>query len=152
MKTKLLLLLAISFFAIAGASQAGGRCGWGGGGGWRGGYCGPGWGGGWGGWGGGWWGPSFGISFINPAPVYRTVYVAQPAPVYVTRQTTVQVDYAQPTLARAQVRLARLGYYPGSIDGNFGPMTSQALRTYQADYGLPVTGRLDRRTIASLGV
>ena len=24
------------------------------------------------------WGPSFGVSFVAPVPVYRTVYVAQP--------------------------------------------------------------------------
>ena len=31
-------------------------------------------------------------------------------------------------------------------------MTSRAIRNYQIDYGLPVTGRLDYRTQASLGV
>lgn len=152
MKTKLLLLVAVLVFAIADVSQAGGRCGrWGGGGYWGGGrgWYGPGyWGGGyWGGspyWGWGGWGPSFGVSFVAPTPVYRTVYVTRPAPSY--------VSYARPTLARAQARLARLGYYPGPIDGDFGPMTSRAIRTYQIDYGLPVTGRLDYRTRASLGV
>jgi hypothetical protein len=155
MKTKLLLLLAVVFLAIVDVSQAGGRCGWGGGGwGWGGGrgWCGGGyWGGGpywgWGGgpyWGwGGWW-PSVGVSFVAPVPVYRSVYVTQSAPSYVT--------YARPSLARAQVRLAKLGYYPGPIDGAFGPMTSQAIRSYQIDYGLPVTGRLDPGTRASLGV
>ena len=149
MKTKLLLLVTVLFLAIADVSQAGGRCGWGGGGGyWGGGSLGGTGGGGyWGGgpyWGWGGWGPSVGVSFVAPVPVYRTVYVTRPAPSYVT--------YAQPNLARAQVRLAKLGYYPGPIDGDFGPMTSQAIRSYQIDYGLPVTGRLDSRTRASLGV
>ncbi len=31
-------------------------------------------------------------------------------------------------------------------------MTRAAIQTYQNDYGLPVTGRLDRRTVANLGV
>lgn len=147
MKTKLLVLLALVLLAMADITQAGGRCGgWGGGrwgGGWGGGrgWCGPSWGGGWGGWG---WGPSFGVAFVAPPPVYRTVYVAQPAPAY--------ASYSAPTLYRAQVRLARLGYYPGPIDGDFGPMTSRAIRNYQADYGLPITGRLDYRTRSSLGV
>lgn len=147
MKTKLLLVSALLLLAMAEVSQAGGRCGrwggggyWGGGRGWGGG--GPYWGGGWGGWGG--WGPSFGVSFIAPVPVYRTVYVVQPAPSY--------ASYSAPTLYRAQARLARLGYYPGPIDGDFGPMTSRAIRSYQADYGLPITGRLDYQTRASLGV
>ncbi len=147
MKTKFLLVSALLLLAMAEASQAGGRCGrwgggWGGGwGGWGGGWGGPYWGGGWGGWG---WGPSFGVSFVAPVPVYRTVYVARPAPSYAT--------YSAPALYRAQARLARLGYYSGPIDGDFGPLTGRAIRRYQADYGLPITGRLDNRTRASLGV
>jgi peptidoglycan hydrolase-like protein with peptidoglycan-binding domain len=52
----------------------------------------------------------------------------------------------------AQQRLASMGFYAGPIDGAFGPMTSSAVATYQEDQGLPVTGRLDRRTRASLGI
>jgi hypothetical protein len=110
---------------------------WDGGRRWRGGgYWGPYWRGG--------WGPAFGVRFVVPVPVFGGVYVRRPAPSYVT--------YAQPILARAQARLARLGYYPGPIDGDFGPITSRAIRSYQLDYGLPVTGRLDYRTRASLGL
>jgi Putative peptidoglycan binding domain len=153
-----LLVSALLFLAMADVSQAGGRCGrWGGywGGGYYGGrgWYGPYWGG-WGGWGGGWggwgWGPSFGISFVAPVPAYRTVYVAQPAPSY--RSYSAYRSSSAPALYRAQARLARLGYYSGPIDGDFGPMTSRALRSYQADYGLPITGRLDSRTRESLGV
>jgi len=79
-----------------------------------------------------------------PVPVFGAVYGPRPAPAYVT--------YSQPVIARAQERLARLGYYPGPIDGDFGPITSRALRSYQIDYGLPVTGRLDNRTRESLGL
>ena len=92
MRTKLLVVLVLLLLAMADVSHAGGRCGrWGGG--WRrlarwlgrrlaagladGGWYGP----GWGGWG---WGPSFGVSFVAPVPVYRTVYVAQPRRVYAT--------------------------------------------------------------------
>lgn len=149
MRAKVLALAAIGFLALVTSSQAGwhGGCyggGWHGGGG----YCGPGWG--WGGW--GWGGPSLGISFVQPAPVYyapppvyRTVYYAQPAPAY-------YYNNGAPVLAAAQRRLAKLGYYNGYIDGDFGPRTNRALIQYQADYGLPVTGRLDSRTRASLGV
>jgi hypothetical protein len=162
MKTKFLLVLALLLLAMADVSQAGGRCGrWGGGWGgyWGGGWGGPYWGGGWGGpyWGGGWggwgWGPSFGVSFVAPVPVYRTVYVARPAPSYARyRPASSYATYSAPALYRAQARLARLGYYSGPIDGDFGPLTSRAIRSYQADYGLPITGRLDNRTRASLGV
>ncbi len=147
MRIKLLAILMLLLLAMADVSHAGGRCGrWGGGwGGWRGGGWG-GWGGpGWGGWG---WGPSFGVSFVAP-PVYRPVYVVQPARAYTTSS---YATYSAPVLYRAQTRLARLGYYRGPIDGDFGPMTNRAIRNYQADYGLPITGRLDSRTRASLGV
>ena len=139
MRIKLLAILVLLLLAMADVSHAGGRCGrWGGG--W-GGWGGP----GWGGWG---WGPSFGVSFVAP-PVYRPVYVVQPARAYTTSS---YATYSAPVLYRAQTRLARLGYYRGPIDGDFGPMTNRAIRNYQADYGLPITGRLDSRTRASLGV
>jgi hypothetical protein len=156
MRIKLLAILVLLLLAMADVSHAGGRCGrWGGGwGGWGGGW--GGWGGGWGGWGGwggpgwgGWgWGPSFGVTYVAP-PVYRPVYVVQPARAYTTSS---YATYSAPVLYRAQTRLARLGYYRGPIDGDFGPMTNRAIRNYQADYGLPITGRLDSRTRASLGV
>ena len=108
-----------------------------------GGYCGPsygGWGGGWGG-----WGPSFGINIVTtPTPVYRTVTVYQPV--------TSNSGTRSSIVAQTQVRLARLGYYDSSIDGEFGPRTSRAIERYQMDNRLPVTGVLDRRTLASLGV
>jgi peptidoglycan hydrolase-like protein with peptidoglycan-binding domain len=53
---------------------------------------------------------------------------------------------------RVQSQLANLGYYRGVVDGAYGPMTNRAVLQYQADNGLPVTGRLDRATLKSLGV
>jgi Putative peptidoglycan binding domain len=107
-------------------------------------WCGPGWGY------GGWGGPAFGISFIAPIPVYRTVYVARPAPYYTER--VVRVSRPASQLVRAQNQLASLGYYRGYADGVFGPLTSRAIVQYQSDNGLRVTGRLDRATLRSLGV
>ncbi len=100
---------------------------------------------GWGSWGG----PAFGITFVAPAPVHRTVYYpAYPAPAY----ATYAVVRTTSTLVRAQARLANLGYYRGAVDGAFGPLTSRALALYQTDYRLPVTGRLDLATRLSLGI
>ena len=140
MKARISLALAAVLLVFAGQSQAG--------------WCGPrfGWGG------GGWWGPSFGVSFVAPVPVYRPVYYA-PAPVYYAAPAPVYVRtvrYSQPvvssTLVRAQSQLSNLGYYAGAVDGAFGPLTSRAISQYQADYGLRVTGRLDRATVKSLGI
>ena len=41
----------------------------------------------------------------------------------------------QSSVARLQQRLARAGYYRGSIDGIMGPRTRYALRAYQHDHG-----------------
>jgi peptidoglycan hydrolase-like protein with peptidoglycan-binding domain len=51
-----------------------------------------------------------------------------------------------------QRRLAHLGYYHGPIDGAIGPGSRRAIRRYQADHGLPVTGDIDRPLRRSLGV
>lgn len=49
-----------------------------------------------------------------------------------------------------QSDLATLGYYTGSIDGIYGPLTIQAVMTFQEDHDLPVTGLLDPPTQAVL--
>ena len=49
-----------------------------------------------------------------------------------------------------QSALAREGYYDGAIDGTIGPATRNALRRYQRDRGLSVTGRIDRSVIDAL--
>jgi hypothetical protein len=41
----------------------------------------------------------------------------------------------QSSIVRLQQRLARAGYYRGSIDGIMGPRTRYALRAYQHDHG-----------------
>lgn len=44
------------------------------------------------------------------------------------------------TVRFVQEQLAVQGYYPGAIDGIAGPKTRAAVRAYEADHGLPVTG------------
>jgi peptidoglycan hydrolase-like protein with peptidoglycan-binding domain len=59
---------------------------------------------------------------------------------------------AEPTLdvRAAQRQLKERGYYSGPVDGVAGPATEAALRAYQRDRGLKVTGRLDASTVRSL--
>lgn len=52
----------------------------------------------------------------------------------------------------AQERLAREGYYRGESDGAFGSEMRQALRRYQSNHGLRMTGYLDGETLGSMGL
>ena len=56
------------------------------------------------------------------------------------------------TVAAAQERLAREGYYHGEIDGVPGPETQRAIIRYQSDRSLHVTGYLNSETRQSLGL
>ncbi|WP_417492301.1 peptidoglycan-binding protein [Maricaulis sp.] len=47
------------------------------------------------------------------------------------------------TVYRAQGFLAALGYSPGPIDGMIGAQTHEAVMAFEADHGLPQTGRID---------
>jgi hypothetical protein len=52
--------------------------------------------------------------------------------------------------AELQLVLTTLGYKPGPIDGKPGPRTRDALKQFQKDAGLPVTGVLDAETTQRL--
>jgi hypothetical protein len=70
------------------------------------------------------------------------------------------VEYAQPeydnngawdsSVSQVQAALAKKGYYHGAVDGSLGPETRSALRQYQRNHGLEVTGRIDRSVIEAL--
>jgi Putative peptidoglycan binding domain len=53
-------------------------------------------------------------------------------------------------MADIQQRLVELGYDAGAADGLLGPKTGAALRAFQSDRGLPVTGRPDDTTLRAL--
>ncbi len=53
-------------------------------------------------------------------------------------------------VAELQVRLARLGFNPGRIDGIFGQLLGGALREFQRNCALDSTGVLDRSTLVEL--
>lgn len=52
----------------------------------------------------------------------------------------------------AQERLATFGYDPGPADGIIGPKTRSALRSFQEQAGLPVSGEADPQTLDALGI
>lgn len=60
------------------------------------------------------------------------------------------LDDQRDSVRQAQRRLIELGLLSGSADGVCGPMTGDALRTYQAQNGLEATGHLDAVTLERL--
>jgi peptidoglycan hydrolase-like protein with peptidoglycan-binding domain len=52
----------------------------------------------------------------------------------------------------AQTHLREFGFDPGPIDGIYTAQTQAAVRAYQANYGLSVSGLLDRETRDQLKV
>jgi hypothetical protein len=70
---------------------------------------------------------------------------------YASAPNTDQSSYAGDSrVSDVQSALAREGFYDGAIDGNFGPRTREALRHYQHEHGLQVTGSIDRASIHAL--
>lgn len=57
---------------------------------------------------------------------------------------------AAKTVTEAQQALKEAGFDPGAPDGVLGPQTRQAIRDFQRDRGLRVTGDLDPATRQAL--
>ena len=56
------------------------------------------------------------------------------------------------TVAAVQRRLARGGYYHGSVDGVIGPATRSAIRSFERNNGLPVDGEIDSQLLRTMGL
>ena len=56
------------------------------------------------------------------------------------------------TILQTQQALVDAGYHFGEPDGKLGPATTAALKKFQTDRHLPVTGKLDAITLAALGI
>lgn len=58
--------------------------------------------------------------------------------------------HSQSDITSVQEKLNERGYDVGTIDGKMGKKTSQAIKKFQKDEGLSVTGTLDQSTYAAL--
>jgi peptidoglycan hydrolase-like protein with peptidoglycan-binding domain len=67
--------------------------------------------------------------------------------------STAQVAENKPALVRSvQQSLRERGYYVGDVDGQWGPKTEDAVRSFQNANGIPSDGRLNSPTISALGI
>jgi photosystem II stability/assembly factor-like uncharacterized protein len=55
-------------------------------------------------------------------------------------------------ILRAQEALDRAGYVIGTADGQLGPRTVSAIKRFQSDHYLSLTGQLDAATLTALGI
>lgn len=53
-------------------------------------------------------------------------------------------------ITKLQMALAEIGYNPGGIDGKIGDKTRSAVKIFQKDYGLKVSGYVDKKTWVQL--
>src|SRR6516164_8371454 len=66
--------------------------------------------------------------------------------------TVAEVNLTEEQIRRIQIVLNEKGFSIGRPDGRLGPRTIRALTAFQRRQGLEVSGRLDSRTVAALGV
>ncbi len=97
----------------------------------------------------------------NQARLIRETYAEQlrqagyvePPPAQAAAETpanpALRLD-SRDTIRFVQKSLQNLGYDPGSVDGAMGKRTSTAIRRYEKDNGLRVTGKVTKALIVSL--
>lgn len=87
----------------------------------------------------------------KPVPQQQPSVTQQPAPA--TNQSSATSYYDKDVVWYVQNELKRQGYAVGTVDGVMGRKTVRAIRQYQANHSLPVTGEIDevllRRLLAN---
>jgi photosystem II stability/assembly factor-like uncharacterized protein len=95
------------------------------------------------------WAPVWAIE-KKKAPAKKTSRSTKATPAVAAKRRV--VSNSTETVAAAQQALNAAGYHLAEPDGKPGPETTAALKKFQGDRHLPVTGKLDSITLAALGV
>ena len=61
-------------------------------------------------------------------------------------------EYWNKLAMSVQSKLASGGYYHGQVDGVIGSGSVEAIRRFQADHGLTVTGKIDPKLLKAMGI
>jgi len=59
-------------------------------------------------------------------------------------------SYADSIVGQVQRKLKKLGYYTDKVDGEIGEHTRAAIRAYQEENNLEITGKIDKALLSSL--
>ena len=76
----------------------------------------------------------------TPLPAYGSVYKVTPDPGAPTAEPVIRSGATGEAVIRLQTRLQELGYYTGTVDGQFGPGTRSAVTAFQQRNGLQADG------------
>ena len=83
----------------------------------------------------------------SPSPVVPTT----PAPVTpTTTPKSMRLGFQGDAVRTVQKKLKELGYYTGSIDGDFGKETEKAVKAFQKANGLSADGKVGEQTLKKL--
>ncbi len=97
-------------------------------------------------------GPGPGPRGPGPGPILDLVIPPPRPPYYGHRRHYSDVSSGSSTVARVQRALRSQGYYRGSIDGDAGPGTRGAIRSFREDHGLGSSTRIDGSLLRALGL
>lgn len=100
---------------------------------------------------GGSWAPVWSVPQPAPATPPK-VRPGRKKPPAVQPLSSAEIQKLNEIVRRAQLALSAAGYNVGVPDGRAGTLTLSGLTKYQANRHLPVTGKFDDLTLASLGV
>ena len=86
----------------------------------------------------------------SPSPIYGNTLAETPEPDAPTAAPVLKNGSSGEAVLQAQQRLQALGYYTGSLDGQYGPGTASAVTAFQQQHGLDADGKLGTATAALL--
>ena len=86
--------------------------------------------------------PSIGVTTANPN--------ATKAPTNTPAPSSLKKGSSGEAVKSLQKRLKELGYYTGSVDGDFGENTEKAVKAFQERNGLTVDGKAGSKTLTKL--
>ena len=87
--------------------------------------------------------PSIGVTTANPG-------TARPSATNTPAPSSLKKGSSGDSVRALQKRLKELGYYTGSVDGDFGENTEKAVKAFQERNGLTVDGKAGTNTMAKL--